>query len=75
MRVISAIDERQVIRAILEHLGIWLVRSRKYMTRQSGNTPLPIINFNHTMILSTATRNTPGMNTSSHNGFLKNKKA
>jgi hypothetical protein len=28
MRVISAIDNRQVIRAILEHLGIWLVRSR-----------------------------------------------
>jgi hypothetical protein len=28
MRVISAIDDRQVIRAILEHLGIWQVRSR-----------------------------------------------
>jgi hypothetical protein len=28
MRVISAIDDRQVIRAILEHLGLWLVRSR-----------------------------------------------
>ena len=28
MRIISAIDDRQVIRAILEHLGIWLVRSR-----------------------------------------------
>jgi hypothetical protein len=52
MRVISAIDERQVIRAILEHLGIWLVRSRKYMTRQSGNTPLPISKANYSMILS-----------------------
>jgi hypothetical protein len=28
MRVISVIDDRQVIRAILEHLGLWLVRSR-----------------------------------------------
>jgi hypothetical protein len=28
MRVISAIDGRQVIRAILEHLELWLVRSR-----------------------------------------------
>ena len=28
MRIISAIDNRQVIRAILEHLGLWLVRSR-----------------------------------------------
>ena len=28
MRVISAIDDRQVIRAILEYLGLWLVRSR-----------------------------------------------
>jgi hypothetical protein len=28
MRVISAIDDRQVIRSILEHLGLWLVRSR-----------------------------------------------
>jgi len=28
MRVISAIDDRQVILAILEHLGLWLVRSR-----------------------------------------------
>jgi len=28
MRIISAIDDRQVIRAILEHLGLWLVRSR-----------------------------------------------
>jgi len=28
MRVISAIDDGQVIRAILEHLGLWLVRSR-----------------------------------------------
>jgi hypothetical protein len=28
MRVISAIDDRQVIRAILEHLGLWLIRSR-----------------------------------------------
>jgi len=28
MRVISAIDDRQVIRAILEHLGLWLVRSK-----------------------------------------------
>jgi hypothetical protein len=28
MRVISAIDDCQVIRAILEHLGLWLVRSR-----------------------------------------------
>jgi hypothetical protein len=27
-RIISAIDDRQVIRAILEHLGLWLVRSR-----------------------------------------------
>ena len=28
MRVISAIDDRLVIRAILEHLGLWLIRSR-----------------------------------------------
>jgi len=28
MRVISAIDDRQVIRVILEHLGIWLVKAR-----------------------------------------------
>jgi len=28
MRISSAIDDRQVIRAILEHLGLWLVRSR-----------------------------------------------
>jgi hypothetical protein len=28
MRVISAIDDRQVIRTILEHLGLWLIRSR-----------------------------------------------
>jgi hypothetical protein len=28
MRFISAIDDRQVIRAILEHLGIWLVKAR-----------------------------------------------
>jgi hypothetical protein len=50
------------------------------MTRQSGNTPLPISKSNHSMILSTATQNTPGMNTftlkgiRSHNAFLKNKK-
>jgi len=61
MRVISAIDDRQVIRAILEHLGLWLVRSR----------PLPISKSNHSMILSTATQNTPGMNIFSHNAFLK----
>jgi hypothetical protein len=28
MRVISAIDDRQVIRVILEHLGLWLARAR-----------------------------------------------
>ena len=28
MRIISAIDDRQVIRAILEHPGLWRVRSR-----------------------------------------------
>ena len=28
MRIISAIDDHQVIRAILEHLGIWLVKAR-----------------------------------------------
>ena len=28
MRVISAIDDRQVIRAILEYLGLWLDRSK-----------------------------------------------
>jgi len=28
MRIISFIEDRQVIRAILEHLGIWLVRAR-----------------------------------------------
>jgi hypothetical protein len=28
LRIISAIDDRQVIRAILEHLGLWRVRSR-----------------------------------------------
>jgi len=27
-KIISAIDDRQVIRAILEHLGLWQVRSR-----------------------------------------------
>lgn len=57
MLVISAIDERQVIRAILEHLGIWLVRSR----------PLPISKSNHLIILSAAPRNTPGMITYCHN--------
>jgi len=28
MRIISFIEDKQVIRAILEHLGLWLVRSR-----------------------------------------------
>ena len=28
MRVISSIEDPSVIRAILKHLGIWLVRSR-----------------------------------------------
>ena len=28
MRVISSIEDPSVIRAILDHLGIWLVRSR-----------------------------------------------
>ena len=28
MWVISAIDDRQVIRDILEHLGLWLVKAR-----------------------------------------------
>jgi hypothetical protein len=28
MRTISFIEDRQIIRAILDHLGIWLVRAR-----------------------------------------------
>ena len=28
MRVISSIEDPSVIRAILDHLGVWLVRSR-----------------------------------------------
>ena len=28
MRVIGSIEDQSVIRAILEHLGLWLVRSR-----------------------------------------------
>jgi hypothetical protein len=28
MRVISSIEDQSVIRSILEHLGLWLVRSR-----------------------------------------------
>jgi hypothetical protein len=50
------------------------------MTRQSGDTPLPISTSNHSMILSTVTQNTPGMNTftlqgtRSRNAFLKNKR-
>jgi hypothetical protein len=34
---------------------------RKYMSRQSVNTPPLISKFNHTMILSTATQNIHGM--------------
>jgi len=70
MRVISAIDNRQVIRAILEHLGLWLIRSKpppKAHARQFENTPLPISSFKHTLILSMAIPNTHGMNTSNHN--------
>ena len=28
MRIIRFIEDRQIIRAILDHLGIWLVRAR-----------------------------------------------
>jgi len=62
------------IEAIIEEFPGYGYRRRRYMIHQSGNTPLPISSFNHTMILSTATQNTPGMNTFSHNAFLKNKK-
>jgi hypothetical protein len=69
MRVIGSIEDPSVIRAILEHLGLWLCRSRrlpKSTTRQTPNTPLRIFKSNHTLTLSTATRNTPGMITSRH---------
>jgi len=39
------------------------------MTESCPHTPLAVSNFKHTLILSTATPNTPGMNTSSHNAF------
>jgi hypothetical protein len=42
-------------------------RRRKRTPRQSGNTPLPISSSKHTLILSMATPNTHGMNTSNHN--------
>ena len=48
-------------------------RRRKFMTRQwdmtesCPTTPLPIFSFKHTLILSTATPNTHGMNIFSHN--------
>jgi hypothetical protein len=38
-------------------------RRQKLTPRQAGNTPLAISSFKHTLILSTATPNTPGMNT------------
>jgi hypothetical protein len=28
MRVISSIDDREVVKTILNHLGLWLIRSR-----------------------------------------------
>jgi len=46
-------------------------RSQKAMPRQPSYTPPPISKSNHSMILSTATPNTLGMNTSSHNAFWK----
>jgi hypothetical protein len=33
MRIISSIEDPSVIRAILKHLGIWLVRSRPPLSR------------------------------------------
>jgi len=48
-------------------------RRRKLTPRQSGNTPLPISSSKHTPILSTATPNTHGMNTSNH--YVSRKKA
>jgi hypothetical protein len=77
MRIISFIEDAQVIRDILKHLGIWLVRSRPPPkihdppNREYAAADLQIQPLNE--ILSTATRNTPGMNTFSHNAFLKNK--
>jgi hypothetical protein len=59
MRIISFIEDPSVIR----DQG----RRRKAMTRQTSNTLLLIFKFNHTLTLSTAIRNTPGMNTYSHN--------
>jgi hypothetical protein len=74
MRIIRFIEDAQVIRVILEHLGIWLVRSRPppkihdLPNREYAAADLQIQPLNE--ILSTATRNTPGMNTFSHNAFL-----
>ena len=89
MRVISAIDDRQVILAILEHLGLWLVRSRpppKIHDPPGGHDGVVSPYALHlagtccgnpqgaqrapgtnTLILSTATPNTHGMNIFSHN--------
>ena len=70
MRIISFIEDQQVIRTSsrIWDLG-WCVqgRRRKSMTRQTANTPQLISKSNHTLILSTTTRNTLGMIISSHN--------
>jgi hypothetical protein len=74
-----------VIRDILNHIGLWLVKARpppKAHVLQGGHetpcTPMTI-SFKQTLIPSTVTlkaklnvHNTHGMNTSSHNAFWKN---
>jgi hypothetical protein len=76
MRIISSIEDPSVIRSILAHLGLWLTRARpppKAHAPPGGHdgvvphTPMTISSFKHTLIRSTATPITPGINTSSHN--------
>jgi hypothetical protein len=70
MRIISLIEDAQVIRDILTHLDSgWSDqdRHRKSTTRQTANTPLLTSKSNQTLTLSAATGNMPGMIISSHN--------
>ena len=77
MRVISSIEDQSVIRSILEHLGLWLIRSRPppkiYDPPNRESATADLLIQPHTDIIGAcprpdrgATPNTPGMITYSH---------
>ena len=75
MRLIGSIEDPSVIRAILEHLGLWLVRSSRPPPKIHDPPNIEYatadLQSNHALTLSTATRNTPGMITSKHDASKK----